>query len=117
MIGVAGSDDVVTGIVVAGTVEVEVSVAAIDVGTSVTCTVVGVSTSDGVLDEQAARTPRLKDASRTGAITRVFIPLACPSSEPAHALNKVYDCEAQPGRFGRAWRIFTAVSTMSFERD
>ena len=86
MIGVTGSDEVVTGIVVAGTVEVEVSVAAIDVGTSVTCTVVGVSTSDGVLDEQAARIPMLKDASRTGASTRVFMPLACSSNEPTHAL-------------------------------
>ena len=87
MIGVTGSDEVVTGSVVAGTVEVEVSVAAIDVGTSVTCTVVGVSTSDGVLDEQAARTPKLKDASRTGASSRVFMPLACLSNEPTHALS------------------------------
>lgn len=82
-----GSDEVVTGSVVAGTVEVELSVAAIDVGTSVTCTVVGVLTSDGVLDEQAASTPKLKDASRTGASSRVFMPLACPSNEPTHALG------------------------------
>lgn len=86
MIGVTGSEEVVTGMVVAGTVEVEVSGAALDVGASVTCTVVGVSTSDGVLDEQAARTPMLKDASRTGASTRVFMPLACLSNEPTHAL-------------------------------
>ena len=86
MIGVTGSDEVVTGSVVAGTVEVEVSGAALDVGTSVTCTVVGVSTSDGVLDEQAARTPMLKDASRTGASSRVFMPLACLSNAPVHAL-------------------------------
>ena len=86
VIGVTGSDEVVTGIVVVGTVEVEVSGAAFDVGTSVTCTVVGVSTSDGALDEQAARIPMLKDASRTGASTRVFIPLACLSNKPTHAL-------------------------------
>jgi len=90
----------VTGIVATGTVDVEVSGAALDVGTSVTCTVVGVSTAGVSLDEQAARTPKLKDASRAGAIRRVFIPLKCLSNEPLHALSSGL-CEAQPGRVGR----------------
>jgi len=90
----------VTGSVVTGTVDVEVSGAALDVGTSVTCTVVGISAGGVSLDEQAARTPKLKDASRAGAIRRVFIPLKCLSNEPLHALSSGL-CEAQPGRVGR----------------
>lgn len=105
-----------TGIVDAGAVGVEVSGAALDVGTSVTCTVVGVSTAGVSLDEQAARTPRLKDASRAGAIRRVFMALECLNRDPMHALSRGL-CEAQPGRVGRTWRIFTAVSTMSFDSD
>ena len=116
MIGVTGSDEVVTGIVVTGTADVEVSGVELDVGTSVTCTVVGVSTSDGVLDEQAASTPKLIDASRTGASMRVFMPLKCLNIEPMHALSRRM-CEAQPGRVGRTWRIFTAVSTTSLDSD
>jgi hypothetical protein len=75
----------VTGSVATGTVDVEVSGAALDVGTSVTCTVVGASAGGVSLDEQAARTPKLKEASRAGAIRRVFIPLKCLSNEPVHA--------------------------------
>ena len=83
--GVTGTDVVVTGIVVTGTVDVDVSGAALDVVTSGSCTEVGVTASDVPLDEQATRTPRPKEATRIGARMRVFIPLACLRGMLPHA--------------------------------
>ena len=114
--GAAGTVVVVAGTVVTGTRDAEVSGAALDVGTAATCTEVGVTASDTLLDEQAARTVRPKEAARIGASTRVFMPLKCLNIEPMHALSRRM-CEAQPGRVGRTWRIFTAVSTTSLDSD
>ena len=85
--GAAGADVVVTGSVVTGTVDVDVGVSgvALDVVTSVTCTVVGVAASDVSLDEQAARTPRPKEATKIGVRMRVFMPLACRRALLTHA--------------------------------
>lgn len=76
---------VVAGVVVTGTVDVDVSGVALDVVTSGSCTVVGVTTSDVSLDEQATRMPRPKEATRIGVRMRVFILLACLSVLLPHA--------------------------------
>ena len=83
--GVRDTNVVVTGIVVTGTVDVDVSGAALDVVMSGSCTEVGVTASDMPLDEQAARMPRPKEATRIGARMRVFIPLACLRDLLVHA--------------------------------
>lgn len=98
--GAAGTVVVVTGTVVAGTVDVDVPGAVLDVVLSAICTDVGVTTSDVLLEEQAARTTRPKEAAKIGASTRVFMPLACLNIESMHALSRRMR-EAQPGRVGR----------------
>jgi hypothetical protein len=85
--GATGADVVVAGTVVAGIVDVEVSGVALDVVLSAICTGVGVTASDALLDEQATRTTRPKEAARIGASTRVFIHLACLSVLLTHALT------------------------------
>lgn len=86
---VTGTDVVVAGIVVTGAVDVDVDVdvsgAVLDVVTSGSCTEVGVTASDVPLDEQAARTPRPKEATRIGARMCVFICLACLRGLLTHA--------------------------------
>lgn len=76
---------VVEGIVVTGTIDVDGTGAALDVVTSGSCTEVGVTTSDVLSDEQAARTPRPKEATRIGARIRVFMLLECLSVLLTHA--------------------------------
>jgi hypothetical protein len=85
--GATGTDVVVAGTVVAGTVEVDVSGAALDVVLSAIRTDVGVTASDVSLDEQATRTTRPKETARIEASTRVFIHLACLSVLLTHALT------------------------------
>ena len=85
--GATGTDVVVAGTVVTGTVEVDVPGAALDVVLSAICTDVGVTASDVPLDEQATRMTRPKEAARIGASTRVFIHLACLSVLLPHALT------------------------------